>query len=404
MQKERVESKEQAREVFEKVLGEKLTLLIASPGRVNLIGEHTDYNMGFSVPSAIDRYVFIGFVDKSSSGATGQDQTFQAEIISLDFDERFTITKVEKYENKTWMNYIAGVIDKIGQHMGGVKGKYRAVIAGNLGIGMGISSSAALSCGFAFGLNELLGAKLTKDEIALAAQWTEHNYAGTKCGLLDQTAIIFSRDSSFIKVDFLKNEKAFYTVPFPFTIMLLHSGQFHSLSESCYNQRVSECKEAARLILLNAGKPVAEPVFLRECSLEDLQKAEATLDPVLYKRASYVIQENMRVEHILERITERNYDEIRKNMRATHEGLSQLYEVSTERLDFLADESHKLTDLAFGARLMGGGFGGCTINLVFDGKETEFLGKMSQAFAAKYNEDLISISVKLSPGVQAYRF
>lgn len=396
-----ISSAEQAKEVFESRLGEKLTSLVVSPGRINLIGEHTDYNNGFSLPSAINKYIFIGFVDKSSGGEG--DSSFKAEIISIDYDESVILTEVKK-QDKLWANYVVGIIDRIGQLAGGVKGNYRAIIAGNLGVGMGISSSAALCCGFAFGLNEILHTGISKEDIALVAQWTEHNYVGTKCGLLDQTANVFSQESSLIKVDFLTGEKSYYKVPFEFSIILLHSGQFHSLSESCYNERVKECRAAANLILLAAKKPLSEQVSLRDCSIEDFHKAESLLPENLLKRAKFVIEENARVGLILSKIQEKNYDEIRNIMNATHEGLSKLYEVSTERLDFLASESNKRLELAFGARLMGGGFGGCTINLVFPGKEQEFIDQMSEAFSSRFKEDLLSISVKLSPGVYSIKY
>ena len=393
----------EVRERMEMKLGEKLSFLVASPGRINLIGEHTDYNMGYSVPSAINKFVFVGFV-KLEGCDTAEMEEFQAEVISLDYEQSYTLTEVKKMEGKGWVNYVLGVIDRIGQIQEGVRGKYRIIITGNLGIGLGISSSSALCCGVAYGLNKLLNVNLSLEDLCYVAQWSEHHYIGTKGGLLDQTAILFSQGSSFIKVDFLTSEKSFYQVPFPMSVILLHSGEYHSLSETCYNKRVTECKEAAHLILKAAEKTISEPVTLRECDLDDLHKAEHTLDPTLFKRAKYVIEENLRVEHILTRILEKDYDEIRKIMHATHTGLSQLYEVSTQKLDFLANTSNTLTNEAFGARLMGGGFGGCTINLVHPDKEELFIQKMSEAFKQHYNEDLKVIAVKLSKGVHHYDF
>lgn len=386
-----------------KACNHDVDFIVASPGRINLIGEHTDYNLGYSVPSAIDKFVYVGFA-KLDGCDKAEGSEFRAELVSLDFGETKVVTEVKKDDGKKWFNYVLGVIDRIGQIQGGIRGRYRIVITGSLGIGLGISSSAALCCGVAYGLNKLLNANLSLEELTHVAQWSEHHYIGTKCGLLDQTAIIFSRESSFIKVDFLTGERTFYPVPFPMSVILLHSGEYHSLSETCYNQRVSECSEAAHHIMKVVNKTISEPVTLRECDLDDLSKAHATLDPVLYKRAKYVIEENLRVEHILTRIIDKDFDEIRKIMHATHRGLTELYEVSTERLDFLADTSNSFTNEAFGARLMGGGFGGCTINLVFPDKEELFIHKMSEAFKAKFNEDLKVIAVKLSKGVHHFDF
>jgi galactokinase len=277
---------------METKLGEKLTFLVASLGRINLIGEHTDYNLGYSVPSAINKYVFVQFV-KLANCDKSEKLDFSAELISLDYDESYTVTEVKKMEVKSWVNYALGVIDRFGQIQECLMGRYRMVITGNLGIDLGISSSSALCCGVAYSMNKLLDANLSLDDLAHVAQWSEHHYIGTKGGLLDQTAILFSKDSTFIKVDFLTSDRTFYQVPFPMSVILLHSGEYHCLSETCYNKRVTECKEAVHLILKAAGKTIAEPVTLRECDLDDLYNAEVTLDPTLFKRAKYVIEENL---------------------------------------------------------------------------------------------------------------
>lgn len=399
MENHLVSSSEDARSLFESKLGQSLDILVASPGRVNLIGEHTDYNMGFSVPSAIDRYVFLGFSIESLQ----ESSDLHIDIHSLDFGEEGILTNHPQKDSKKWLNYLAGVLDRYQQLNGELKGRIKVAIAGNLEIGSGVSSSAALCVGFAYGLERIFQKGTSKKDLALVAQWAEHNYAGSKCGLLDQTAILFSKGSSFIKVDFKSGQQSSHSVEFPFSVILLHSGVSHSLPESCYNQRVSECKQAAEVILTTAGKPVQEKSSLRECSLEDLEKAKGALDPVLYQRASYVIGENARVDKILEAISQKDFSEVRRIMYATHIGLSKEYEVSIDRLDFLAEESDKLEE-AFGARMMGGGFGGCTINLVHSGKEAEFIQKMKDSFKQKYQEDLKCFQVKLSQGVHAVVF
>ncbi len=399
MSKYLVQDHESARQLFEATLGSPIDLLVASPGRVNLIGEHTDYNLGFSVPSAINRYVFLGFAI-SSLEAAGD---LRIEVNSLDFQQTAVITGQPAKEPLVWLNYLSGIVDRFQQLKGQLKGHIKVAIAGNLEIGSGVSSSAALSVGFAYGLERIFKTGFSKAELALVAQWTEHNYAGSKCGLLDQTAILFSKGSSFIKVDFKTGEKSLHTVEFPFSVILLHCGVSHSLPESCYNQRVSECKQATQVILSAAHKELTDMSTLRDCSLEDLALVKETLDPVLYQRAKYVIEENKRVEDILQAIAAKDFEQIKAIMNATHTGLSKEYEVSLDRLDFLAEESHKL-DEAFGARLMGGGFGGCTINLVHHGQEEAFIQKMAAAFQSKYNEELRSFPVKLSQGVHAQVF
>lgn len=396
MSKYLVQDHDSARLLFEAKLGAPIDLLVASPGRVNLIGEHTDYNLGFSVPSAINRYVFLGFAITALQGA----EDLRLEVHSLDFQQTAVITGQPTKEPHGWVNYLSGIVDRFQQLKGPLKGHIRVAVAGNLEIGSGVSSSAALSVGFAYGLERVFKTGFSKAELALVAQWTEHNYAGSKCGLLDQTAILFSKGSSFIKVDFKTGEKSLHTVEFPFSVILLHCGVSHSLPESCYNQRVSECKQATQAILAAASKQATEKSTLRDCSLEDLALAKATLDPVLYLRAKYVIEENKRVDDILQAIGAKDFARIKEIMHATHSGLSHEYEVSLDRLDFLADESQKLEE-AFGARLMGGGFGGCTINLVHQGQEAAFIAKMAAAFKAKFDEELRSFPVKLSQGVHA---
>ena len=394
-----VQNHEEARILFEATLGSPIDLLVASPGRVNLIGEHTDYNLGFSVPSAINRYVFLGFAISSLHEAAD----LRIEVNSLDFKQTATITGQPTKEPHGWLNYLSGIVDRFQQLKGQLKGHIRLVIAGNLEIGSGVSSSAALSVGFAYGLERVFKTGFSKAELALVAQWTEHNYAGSKCGLLDQTAILFSKGSSFIKVDFKTGEKSLHTVEFPFSVILLHCGVSHSLPESCYNQRVSECRQATQVILGTANKQPTDKSTLRDCTVEDLALAKDTLEPVLYQRAKYVIEENKRVDEILHAIVAKDFARIKEIMYSTHTGLSKEYEVSLDRLDFLAEESHKLEE-AFGSRLMGGGFGGCTINLVHHGQEEVFIHKMAAAFKSKYDEVLRSFPVKLSQGVHAQVF
>jgi len=395
-----INSREEAIHCFEEKLGERLTYLVVSPGRANLIGEHTDYNQGLCAPIAINKYIYLGFVDKGYTGEDGQrkELEFRAEIISLVYGESVVLTEYpKKTEDKPWANYLNGIIDRFAQLNGGKpKGNYRVIIGGNLPIGFGISSSAALCTGFCAGLNAILGCGYGRRERLEIARWTEHNYAGTKCGHLDQTAISYSKPGHILKLDFQSNDKTLSQAStLPFEVVLLHSGEFRSLSSSAFNQRLEETATAARTI-----KPGENP-SLRDCSLEDLEKCKDKLTPVLYNRAKYVISENHRVERLLELLNEgKGVDEIREIMRQAHNGLSKLYEVSTEKLDLLADCAYSLKDLCFGGRLMGGGFGGCTVNLVFPGKSKQFIEEVDKIFHAKYSEHIIGIPVKMSDGLR----
>jgi len=347
-------------------------LIIESPGRINIIGEHTDYNNGFVLPTAIDKKIDFKFK------VNGSLKTCNIRSNNFNVGFSFELDGVSKSENQ-WENYILGVIFEIHQLTDKLRG-FDCVLDSDIPIGSGISSSAALECGLAFGLNELFNLNLSKQTLVELSQRAEHNYVGTKCGIMDQFASVMSKKDHVILLDCQSLEYEYIPIHIePFKILLLNTNVSHNLASGEYNTRRNQCEKGVEMI----KKKYSTVNSLRDVSLSMLQEFTSKMDRVIFNRCTYVVEENERVLKSVEALKKDLLPKLGEYMYETHEGLRNLYEVSCPELDFLVDLSKKNDDV-LGARMMGGGFGGCTINIVHQDAVTVFITEASKAYFDKF--------------------
>lgn len=381
---------------FEELHGEKPQLVVRAPGRINLLGEHTDYNMGFVLPASVNKSIYFAISNRSDENC---------ETYAFDFNEEhlFTIEHLEKSE-KGWPNYLMGAVDQITKK-GKIKG-FNLVFGGDIPSGAGMSSSAALESGLLFALNQLNDLKLSKIEIVKMAQRVENEFVGLNCGIMDMFASVMGRKKSVIQLDCRSLE--YYYFPFQaegISIVLCNSGVKHSLADSAYNKRREECEEG--VTILKTAYPEIES--LRNVSMEQLLSCEAMMSENVFKRCRYVVSEIDRVMLACEDLEKNDFKAFGKRMYETHEGLKDDYEVSCKELDFLVDfanpnlkgknEANEFNKGVLGARLMGGGFGGCTINLVKSEFVEDFKAKIAEAYQNEFGIALEIYEVEIVDGV-----
>jgi len=350
-------------------------MVVRSPGRVNLIGEHTDYNNGFVMPAAINKAIYM---------AVSRRDDDLIHIVSQDLDLSY-LGDTAKVAPSTlhWPDYILGVVQQI-QALGYKVGGFNCVFGGDIPLGAGMSSSAALECATAFSLNELFGLKMDPLTMVKLSQKAENEFVGVKCGIMDQFASMFGRRNHVIRLDCQTLEYEY--APFNtdgIRIVLLDTNVKHSLASSEYNTRRQQCE--AGVALIRAHNP--EVRSLRDATLEMLDKYVAPADPLVYQRCQYVVEENLRLLAASEDLKKGDIEAFGQKMFATHEGLSRKYAVSCPELDFLVEQV-KGRPGVIGARMMGGGFGGCTINLVREAVIDELVADLTPAYARAMNKEL----------------
>ncbi len=362
------------------------TVIVNSPGRVNLIGEHTDYNNGFVMPTAIDKT--IKFYLKANGSKN------MCTISSLNYGSSFTFDLLNPdLDGDEWTKYIIGVteeIKKLGRSLTG----FDCLLYSDLPMGAGISSSAALECGLAYGLNALFDLNLTKIEIVKLSQKAEHNYVGTQCGIMDQFASVMSEDGHVIKLDCQSLE--YEMIPFdihPYKLLLLNTNVSHSLSSSEYNTRRKECEEGVRVLQIKYPHINS----LRDANINELESCKSQLSEIVYNRCLYILQENDRVIKAAEALKNNDLFTFGKLMYGSHEGLQHKYEVSCKELDFLTDFSRSHNEI-LGCRMMGGGFGGCTINLIHEDAVAGYIDEVSKAYTEKFNIRLTAFTTLPADG------
>ena len=357
-----------------------------SAGRINLIGEHTDYNGGF---------VFPGAVDKGIMAEIKLNGTNKVCAYSLDLDEyvEFGFNE-EDAPVQSWSRYIFGVCREIIKRGGEISG-FNTVFAGDVPLGAGMSSSAALESTFAFALNHLFNLGIDKFELARIGQATEHNYCGVKCGIMDQFASIFGKAGHLMRLDCKTMEYKYYPFhPEGYRLVLVDSVVKHELVSSAYNKRRESCERAAAAI--KERHPEVE--FLRDANREWLDEVKGVISEEDYMRAEYVIDEVARVLDVCDALERDDYETVGEKMYETHYGMSRLYEVSCEELDFLNNLARECG--VTGSRVMGGGFGGCTINLVKDGLYDSFISKARSAFKERFGHEPKIYDVVISDGAR----
>ncbi len=354
----------------------------ASAGRINLIGEHTDYNGGFVFPGAIDKGIM------AELRANGLEK---CRVYSMDLDEYVEFgLKEEDAPKESWARYVFGVAREIQKRGGKVEG-FDAVFAGNVPLGAGLSSSAALESCFAFALNDMFNENnIDKFELAKIGQSTEHNYCGVNCGIMDQFASVFGRKGNLMRLDCRSMEYEYFPFnPEDYSLVLVDSRVKHELKDSPYNKRRESCERVAKKLNLET---------LRDATMEMLNEVKGEISAEDFFRAKFVIEEKDRVLAVCDALEKGDYETVGKKMYETHEGLSKDYEVSCVELDFLNDVAKEVG--VTGSRIMGGGFGGCTINLVPKKIHDKFIKEVTERFNEKYGHEPKIYDVVISDGAR----
>lgn len=345
--------------------------LFYSPGRINLIGEHIDYNDGFVMPAAIDKGIWF---------AVAANNTNKVNFVSVDLNDSYS-TETDKIEkNESWKNYVLGVLHVLQLNKISFGG-FDCAFGGNLPVGAGLSSSAAVECGLLFALNTIFSFGMNRIEMALLAQKAEHGYPGVNCGIMDQFASLNGQKDHVILLDCTSLEHKHFPLQLEkYNIVLINTKVHHSLASGEYNKRRKNCEDGFKLLKTK----LPEAKSFRSISSKQVIEQKDLLDAKTFDRCLYVTQEIERTQLAGKLLEENNLIEFGKLMFQTHEGLSKLYEVSCDELDFLVDEARNHSSI-IGARLMGGGFGGCTINIIEKEKTDATVNDITAAYFKKFN-------------------
>lgn len=376
---------QQIEDEFQTRFGDRYKL-IKSPGRVNLIGEHTDYNDGFVLPAAVDKSIVL---------AMNTNDTGTCRFYAVDKEETFEtdITGTLQKSDQGWANYLLGVIDQLRKHSYEVDG-FDCVFGGNIPIGAGMSSSAALEGGVLFGLSELNNWEIPPVKMAKIAQKAENEFVGVQCGIMDQFASLNGKEGYALKLDCRSLDYEY----FPFNrddiqIVLCDTQVHRELASSEYNVRRKQCEQGVET--LQQWDPEIES--LRDVELSLLFQHEKDMDPTIFKRCKYVVEENKRVIQACNDLHQGAIDSFGQRMYQSHAGLRHEYEVSCEELNELVDIARDLKGV-FGARMMGGGFGGCTINIVQEEHVDSFTNQIKEKYRQKMEKEIKVYRMNVSSG------
>ncbi len=365
-------------------------LIVRSPGRVNIIGEHTDYNEGFVLPAAIDKAIYVAVSKRGDDSIA---------LYASDFNESYSSSVSTVQPTKQgWPNYILGVVDQLnrnGYHIGG----FNLVVDGDVPLGAGLSSSAALECATIFALNELFSLGLERMVMVKMAQMAEHSFAGVKCGIMDQFASIFGKKNHVIQLDCRSLQHEYVPLKMEgYKVVLLNTNVKHSLSSSEYNTRRQECEQGVAWV----KRHYPQVNSLRDASLEMLWQYVQPKDDVIYRRCKYVVEENIRLLEGCEDLKRGDIKALGKKMFQTHHGLSKEYEVSCRELDFLVNGVTGAYHV-LGARMMGGGFGGCTINLVKEEAIDKIIEEASRQYKKAMGLELTAHIAQIENGTEVLK-
>ena len=370
---------------FEKSFGSAPQKVVLSPGRINIIGEHIDYNDGYVLPAAIDKVICFAFA---------KNDTKKSRIVAIDLNEDFEIDLTQEIvlSDVVWTNYIRGVIKQLQDNGFAFEG-FNCVFSSNIPVGSGLSSSAALECGTIFGIKALFDLKIEKVDISLLGQKAEH-WVGINCGIMDQFSSVHGLENKVIKLDCNTLDFEYHNADFKdYSLVLFDSNVKHSLFTSEYNNRRIECEQG--LAIIKENFPAIKS--FRDCTEEQLLSIQDKISETVFKRVHFVVKEINRVIKACEALDNGNIELLGQLLFETHYGLSQEYEVSCAELDMLVDTA-KADDAIIGSRLMGGGFGGCTINLIKKGHENEVKSKFSNLYLDTFGIELKFYDVKISNG------
>lgn len=361
-------------------------LIIHSPGRINLIGEHTDYNNGYVMPSAIDKGIQFAIAPSKEQNSM---------VYSVKYNQFHTIdhNNIHKVKSPEWANYILGVLRQISSN-GRVVKPFNCVFDGDLPLGAGLSSSAAMECGFAFALNELNELNLSRLDMIHMAQWAEHNYVGVKCGIMDQFTSMMGQQGQVILLDCQSLSYSYFPLELlDYCLVLCDTKIKHSLASSEYNKRREECEHGVEIL----QRIYPHIKSLRDVTMDMLEQNQTLFSEEVLKRCTYVVLENDRVLKAGDDLKKGDLIAFGRKMFETHQGLSELYSVSCPELDFLVDNA-KASAGVVGARMMGGGFGGCTINIVKQSRAGDFIFEMKKLYKQRFTSELATHIVKTGNG------
>jgi galactokinase len=376
---------------FEMTFNRKPTHIFLSPGRINIIGEHVDYNDGFVLPAAINKHICFAVSESGSD---------KCSVTAVDLNESFCFNLKDIIEpaDKTWVNYILGVLFQLQEKQLPIKG-FDMSFSSTIPMGAGLSSSAALECGIGFIMDKMFSLDLSKQEIALIGQKSEHTFVGVNCGIMDQFASVFGRKNKVIKLDCDTLEYEYHNADLgKYSLLLLDSNVKHTHLTSGYNVRRQEVEKG--LQILKAHFP--EIMTFRDCTEQQVLQLKEVLGETIFKRCHFVVKEIQRVLDAVDALEASDFKKLGALMSETHDGLSNEYEVSCDEIDFLVN-AVKNEKTVLGSRMMGGGFGGCSINLVKKGSEKELISKVSEAYKKAFGIQLKPYRIKISKGTSEYK-
>lgn len=360
-------------------------VLVKSPGRINIIGEHTDYNEGFVMPAAINKAIYVA-VSKREDG--------EIHLYSESYQQAYqsSVSAIEK-SARGWANYVLGVADQLVKRGYKIAG-FNLYLDGNVPLGAGLSSSAALECATAFAIDHLNDLQISQMDLALISQKAEHVFAGVNCGIMDQFASVFGKKDHAVLLDCRSMEYEYIPLKLEgYKLVLLNTNVKHSLADSAYNKRRSQCEQGVAWI--KAAHP--EVNSLRDATVDMLKEHVETRDAEVFQKCKFVVEEISRIQQAAQSLKQGDLVALGKLMFATHDGLSKDYEVSCQELDFLVDYVKNL-DFVPGARMMGGGFGGCTINIVKDEEIDSLISEISTLYSKAFGLTLDAYIVETDNG------
>lgn len=369
---------------FRELFGPSPRVFVA-PGRINIIGEHTDYNDGYVLPAAIDKAIYFAAMPN------GQQRTCR--LYAVDMGEGFEFSLDElKPKVGFWGTYVTGMCNQLQQNGYRLRG-FDMVFGGDIPLGAGLSSSAALECGVGTALNAIFDLGIEKTDLVKMGQLTEHTFAGVNCGIMDQFASVMGKKDHVIRLDC--RDLSYRYFPFrlgDYIVVLCDTRVKHELASSQYNTRRRECETG-----LEICKKLFGVASLRDVRMEDLEKNREKFPEKVYDRLHYVVGEVVRVERACEMMQAGDLEGAGRMMYATHRGLSQEYEVSCPELDFLVQQTQNDPDV-IGARMMGGGFGGCTINLVKGSQADAFIDRIAKAYRERFGVEMRAYKTTVQDG------
>jgi galactokinase len=374
------------KEQFKDKFGMEAAVEVMSPGRINVIGEHTDYNEGFVLPAAINKYGHV---------VASRRNDDLISLFAVEFNEKFEtkIADIKPIAGK-WTNYILGVVDQLIKRNCPIGG-FNLIVSGDVPVGAGLSSSAAIECAVCYALDQLFDLQLSRFDIARISQIAEHTYPGVQCGIMDQFASVFGKKDHALKLDCRSLE--YENVPLVlegYHIVLLNTNVKHSLASTAYNERRQQCAAGVKMVKAHNH----DVLSLRDVTLSMLD--EYVTDPLIYKRCRFVVEENERVHQAVEQMKAGNIEGLGQLMFRSHEGLQKEYEVSCAELDWLVDAVRN-NPIVAGARMMGGGFGGCTINIIKEGRIQELLDILSMNYEKAMGKKLTHYLAETADGTHS---